>query len=39
MKVSKRKDYLLRTVFSIIILHVSGGHYVSLIPLQLWSGI
>jgi len=38
MKVSKRKNDVSKSL-SIIILHVRGDHYVSLISLQLRSGI
>jgi len=31
LKVSKRKDYVSKTSLSMIIVHVRGAHYVSLI--------
>jgi len=39
MKVSKWQDYVSKTSLSIIILHVKGDHYVSIISLQLSRGI
>jgi len=40
MKVSKQEDYVrVKGSLSIIILHVRGDHYVSLISLQLISAI
>jgi len=39
MKVSKRKDYMSKTVFWSLFCNVRGDHYVSLISLQLRSGI
>jgi len=38
MKVSKRKDYVSKISLSIIVLHVRGDHYVSIISLQLSRG-